>query len=397
MNAMATSPNSEVLETAAKLLICLPPTSAEAQTAALEHVRSTFTDEAVMIAVAALSAEQSGPSFEVVAYATPRSQLGWVLAAGDYGAAAALAQQHDADVVLLLGNDASLLAPETLCALVQNVRSGADLALPRYEVGAHDALVTSAILYPVTRALFAEGARFPLPLDVGMSAQMLQRLASVAGRNSAQGTEALVWPVAEAAAAMFRVQEVDAGKRTMPVPSESDLNTLLAAVAGSLFADVESKAAFWQRARSLQAASAQGGIQSEHSTTDESDTAGMLEAFRLASANLGEIWSLVLPPQSMVAIKKLSRANAEEFKLDPSLWARIVYDFALAFHWRTLNRSHLLGAMTPLYLAWVASHLRAAGEDAQRAARLVEAGAQAFEREKPYLVSRWRWPDRFNP
>ena len=39
------------------------------------------------------------------------------------------------------------------------------------------------------------------------------------------------------------------------------------------------------------------------------------------------------------------------------LWVRIVYDFILAYRLRTLNRGHLLGALTPLYLAWVASHL----------------------------------------
>jgi hypothetical protein len=27
----------------------------------------------------------------------------------------------------------------------------------------------------------------------------------------------------------------------------------------------------------------------------------------------------------------------------------------------------------------------------------IEALAAAFETDKPYLVSRWRWPDRFNP
>ena len=29
--------------------------------------------------------------------------------------------------------------------------------------------------------------------------------------------------------------------------------------------------------------------------------------------------------------------------------------------------------------------------------RHIEAVAAAFEADKPYLVSRWRWPDRFNP
>jgi hypothetical protein len=27
----------------------------------------------------------------------------------------------------------------------------------------------------------------------------------------------------------------------------------------------------------------------------------------------------------------------------------------------------------------------------------VERLAAAFEAEKPYLISRWRWPDRFSP
>ena len=68
----------------------------------------------------------------------------------------------------------------------------------------------------------------------------------------------------------------------------------------------------------------------------------------------------------------------------------------LAFHLRSLNRGHLLGAFTPLYLAWVASTLATVTDDASAAAHREET-AVAFEREKPYLVARWRWPDRFNP
>jgi hypothetical protein len=79
-----------------------------------------------------------------------------------------------------------------------------------------------------------------------------------------------------------------------------------------------------------------------------------------------------------------------------SLWARIVYDFLLAYRLRTINRGHLLGALIPLYLAWVASHINitASGTDPERH---IEAVAAAFEADKTYIVSRWRWPDRFNP
>jgi hypothetical protein len=75
-----------------------------------------------------------------------------------------------------------------------------------------------------------------------------------------------------------------------------------------------------------------------------------------------------------------------------------VFDFALGYRLRTMNRDHLLRAFTPLYLAWAASFATEMQEArADEAERRLEALCLAFEAEKPYLISRWRWPDRFNP
>jgi hypothetical protein len=122
----------------------------------------------------------------------------------------------------------------------------------------------------------------------------------------------------------------------------------------------------------------------------------MLDAFHLAYTNLREIWSLVLPPNTLLGLKRLSLTEGAAFRMPDGLWARIVFDFLLAYRLRTINRGHLLGALIPLYLAWVASHINvtASGTNPERH---IEAVAAAFEADKPYLVSRWRWPDRFNP
>lgn len=374
-------------QAAPTILVCLPSMPTEAQSATAEHLAAAFPNESLSIAGLHLD------------YTQPRSTLGWVLAAADYAAAAPLAQNLSA--ILILGPDASTLPAITLRDLIEQIRSGTDLAIPRYPVGPHDALIASSILYPLTRALFSADIRFPLPADAALSPRLLSRLASAALRSprDAQG-ESLLWPVSEAAIAGFKSTQVDTEERVLTAPSGLDLNTLLASICGSLFADLEAKAIFWQRGRNITPVAGP----STAATPDQAapldipdDIRGMIDGFRLASNNLTEIWSLVLPPQTLLALKKLSRTPHEDFALDPALWARIVYDFALAFHLRTLNRGHLLGAMTPLYLAWVASHIRAAADDSARSARLIEATAQAFEREKPYLVSRWRWPDRFNP
>ena len=97
-------------------------------------------------------------------------------------------------------------------------------------------------------------------------------------------------------------------------------------------------------------------------------------------------------------LKRLTRMSADTFHIPDEMWVRIVYDFALAFRLRTISRVHILGAFTPLYLGWVASYVtEVSAQTADDAERRLEQLARAYEEGKPYLLSRWRWPDRFNP
>ena len=383
------------------LLICLPSMTSEAATAVLHEIASTFRGEAILVASPDRDTEQPAADGlpQLVPYSQPRGEGEWVLDAADYVSAASLAEQRGASGVLLLGPDAASLAPPALRAMQAGLAAGADLALPRYHTAPDDGLVNSALLYPLTRALFGADIRFPLPLDVGLSLRMLTRLAGSAERLGPQPDSALIWPVAEASIAGFAVRQVDGGARVLPQPQQTDLNELFPAVTSALFADVEAKATYWQRARALPAPrpSAPGRGHASPDAEAAEEIRALIEGYRIAFSNLREIWSLVLPPQSLLALKKLSVSTPESFVYPPNLWARTVYDFALAFHLRTLNRGHLLGALTPLYLAWVASFLQNSAGDTAAGSELLEATATAFEQEKPYIVSRWRWPDRFNP
>jgi hypothetical protein len=208
--------------------------------------------------------------------------------------------------------------------------------------------------------------------------------------------EAPLWPINEATVAGFTIDQFDVGLRVQPQPAGPDLGTILPLVTGSLFSDIDAKAAFWQRFRQLPPARNPLSIPKAQPADAAAEVAPMLEAFRLAYSNLYEIWSLVLPPTSLFELKRLSTTGAADFHMPESLWARIVFDFLLAHRLRTINRGHLLGALIPLYLSWVASHINitASGTDPEYH---IEAVAAAFEAEKTYIVSRWRWPDRFNP
>lgn len=387
----------------AALLINLPSLSIEAFDQVLDHLTQAFPSESMIVATPdeMFSAEEqtsSATSLKVVRY-TPGALApdAWTLTAVDYLNAYELAQKHEARAVLQLGPAAQTLDPDAIRSLAVSVLQGkTDLAVPHYALPPRAGLVNSAIFYPLTRALYGTRPRFPLALDLCVSVRMAERLASSAQKFTAGNQmDGLVWPVAEAAVAGFVITEVDAGSRVLPQPAGQDLNALLAQITGSLFADIDAKATFWQRARvapSARRANQLGGV----SIAAIDEVQPMLSTFQLAYVNLHEIWSLVLPPQSLLGLKRLSAMPAESFAMPDSLWARIVYDFLLAYRLRTINRGHLLGALTPLYLAWVVSHILQTGLG-KKPEDHVESVAAAFEAEKPYLVSRWRWPDRFNP
>lgn len=389
-------------------IICLGPWYADAPVdhlqPLLEVLRGALGDRAPSTLIAypvsdpeAASWHQDGLSLQPYSSNTSMHTL-TVQTAAAYLSLYEVMRAHDASCGMLLGAEAHSLSPAAIRGLLDAVLTEqADVALPRYSIGPHDGLINAAILHPLTRALFGVRNAFPMALDLALSTRAAERMAAVAQQQTTAGQpDGLLWPTVEAAAAGFSVADVSAGIREIPHPSTADLATILGALTASLFAEIETKASYWQRTRPPVVMHSIAGVPDVDlpaPSVPPEETSELIESFRIGYGNLHELWSLVLPPQTLLGLKHLSRLPAESFTMPDTLWVRIVYDFVLAHRLRTINRGHLLGALTPLYLAWVASHIQANSS----AENPPEAIARAFEADKPYLVSRWRWPDRFNP
>jgi hypothetical protein len=376
----------------ADLLIFVAPMSPEQFESILESLATEFQNEQLLVATPNDITGTAHPGLRV--HSVQATNAVWPIAAVDFVNAVHMAKENEAKAIMMLGPGADSLRPAALRGLVNSISNGTDLVVPHYSLPPNAGLVNSAIIYPLTRALFASRVRFPLSIDMALSTRMAERLGSTAQRFTNQNQpDAIVWPVSEAMVAGLSIDEVDVGTRMLPQPAEPNINAILSLVTGSLFADIEAKAAFWQRPRRLLP---ETRTFSPTQPVDGSvDLAPMVEAFRLAFTNLQEIWGLVLAPNSLLGLKRLSMVDPTAFRMPETLWAKVVFDFLVAWRLRTINRGHLMGALIPLYLAWVAGHMNvvASGTDAEVH---VEAVASAFESEKQYIVSRWRWPDRFN-
>jgi len=303
------------------------------------------------------------------------------------------ADQLKARACCVLGSDSKTVTADWIQRLLQPaLEMEFDLVTPHYAHGPLEGLLNSSIIGPLERSLYGLRIQNPLGPDFGLSRRLIERMVSAERPHPVAGI------VSTAARAGLTICEARVGARLYPAMDWANVSTLFAEITGPVLQDMERNAPFWQRARGSHAIPAMGETAARAEETEGADVGRLLDSFQLATRNLQEIWQMVLPPATMLELRRMSRLPAAEFAMPDGLWVRVVYDLALAHRLRTISRDHLLRAMTPLYLGWVASYalgLQAAG--APPAEQRLEQLAMAYETAKPYLISRWRWPDRFNP
>jgi len=290
--------------------------------------------------------------------------------------------------------------PAWLHALISPVLEGGfDLVAPSYARGRFEGVLVTGIVYPLTRALFGHRLRQPLGREIVLSRRLCEHLlAASEWRTDPAHAGGDIWVTSKALVADVKVAQVFLGPRPVPPDQPAGVAHALADVLGQLFLETNRHAAAWQRVTGSRPVATFGDPHPPVEPADAPAVSELLEAFDLGWRELRPLWSSVLPPGTLLALQRLPRQPAQAFRMPDPLWARIVYDFVVAWRLKTLERSQLLRSMAPLYLGWLAGYANEVGPlPATAAEERVERLCSAFEAEKRYLITRWRWPDRFSP
>ncbi|MBN2572945.1 MAG: glycosyl transferase family 2 [Deltaproteobacteria bacterium] len=312
-----------------------------------------------------------------------------------------VAKLAGARACLMLSPDLASASPDWVGSLCRPIlEQGFDLAVPIYARHKFDGAITNAIVRPLVRSLYGRFMRQPMGGEYAFSAALVERYlgGNIWGTDLARiGID--IWTTTQAICGGFKLCQVHLGpKQQVLSGAPPDLGTVLTHVLGSLFEDMTRNAAVWQRIRGAQPIPVFGATSSDVSSTVSFDVAKLADSFRLGFRNLQELWSVVLPPATLLDLKRVAARPAEAFAIADDVWCRLVFDFALGYRMRSLNRSHLLGSFLPLYNGWLASFGREMRDASiAESERRLEQLCQAYEVQKPYLISRWRSPDRFNP
>jgi hypothetical protein len=310
------------------------------------------------------------------------------------------ADRRSAAAALVWGGERDPEADWPGVLLAPILEHGYEFVSPAYQRGRLEGMLNTAVVYPLLRALYGVRLRQAAGREGALSPALARRLlADPDWRRDPARAGSDAWLVAKVLAGRARTCQAWLGQWPGDPRLPENASQALARVVGEVFAEMERHAARWQRVDGSQPVPSFG--EPGAAPGDDAarvDVTDLVASFQLGLRELEALWGRVLPPASLLALRRAAASPPEALRVDDAVWARVVYDFAVAHYTRTVERQQLLRSMTPLYLGWVAGFVNDVRTlDASATEARVEKLCAAFEREKRYAIARWRWPDDFNP
>jgi len=306
-------------------------------------------------------------------------------------AAAELLRAKACAVVSPLASNAT---PDWICSLLQPVYNRQmDFVAPLYTREKFEGLLTRNVLYPITRGVLGRGIRELQAGEMGFSG----KLASYCLNQDVWHEDAVlaspeIWIAVTALTSEFQCVQSYLGSRA-PLRSgaSADIVGIIRQTLGSLFWCLESHESAWvDRA----APSPVPAIGADHALSPQATRINrkrLLDLFRSGVQELAPILESILSPEAHAEIQRIAGLEDDKVRVENSLWARTICDFAASYHRAVLNRDHLIQAFVPLYRGCIYSFMlkhQASSQDDIEAD--VENLCLEIEGLKPYLIEKWQ-------
>lgn len=304
-----------------------------------------------------------------------------------------IASALNAKACAVVDSDLRSITPEWIEALIEPVLyHGYDFVAPYYKRHKYDGTITNSIVYPLTRALYGKRIRQPIGGDFGFSGRLGQYYLQKKVYDTDVARFGIdIWMSTTALADGFKVCQSFLGAKLHQAKDPgADLSDMLVQVIGPVFHLMEIYYPVWSEITGSEQVKGFGfkfevGLEPIRVNLER-----MVESFKHGLTNLGPVWKKVLSGGSAVQLEEVASRHVVDFHLPDSVWVKIVYDFATAYHRRVMSPTHILKSLTPLYLGWIASFVNQTMEsDAADVEEKLEALCQEFEKQKIYLLANW--------
>jgi glucosylglycerate synthase len=268
-----------------------------------------------------------------------------------------------------------------------------EFVAPLYARSKFQGLLARNLLYPMSRAIFGQRIRELYSDEWGFSGRLASHCLSQNVWNvAAVRDRPEAWMAISAVSCGMKCCQSFLGPKAPPAPGTGpSFVDAVRQTVGSLFWCLENFQGYWLDHNGTSAIQTFGP---EHELSTEEKAPNLtqsLELFQKGVSDLDTVLSSILAPETLAQIKKLAELDAGKFQFGSELWVRAVYDFAVSYHRTVIARDHIVQAFVPLYRGNMYSFFL---EHSESSAEEIETDCEAlcleFERQKPYLIERWK-------
>ncbi len=307
------------------------------------------------------------------------------------------ARMLDAKVCIVSDADTRSIKPQWAQRLVEPVlRMGYGYVTPYYTRDKHDATITNALVYPLTRALYNLRIRQPIGGDFSFSNGALQ----IFSRSNYWkrypyiakfGVD--IWMTTTAINEGFRIAQTALGTKIHDEKDPGkDLSPMFKQVVGTIFDLIGGYDYKWKVRRESKPVPIIGKYEYIEAEKISVNFDKLIERFLSGYDKYKNVWKYLFDGKTHEEFNKmLASSTKEDLNISIELWSKVVYEFACAYNYAAEDdKDFILDALIPLYYIRTASFIREAEHfSSEIADAVVEADAGVFERMSKYLVMHW--------
>ena len=300
-----------------------------------------------------------------------------------------------AQAVVVVDADLKRITPEWIKHLGEPLYSGFSYVAPLYIRHKYDGTITNGIAYPMTRALYGRRVRQPIGGDFGFSGELATAYAKGEGWSEAIANFGIdIWMTTIAIARRFKVCQTFLGapKTHRTKDPAKDLGPMLTQVVMTFFDLIIDFEYLWKDTAESQPSSIFGfGLGIEEKPPEVIvDTEALYQSFISGLDKYENIWEKIVTKPVLIEARKAKKVPKEKFFYHTDLWAKILFNFVIAYRNNEIPRKKIIEALIPFYHSRILSFINRTGHlGTKECEEYCEMIVRIFEKEKYYLIERW--------
>ncbi len=303
--------------------------------------------------------------------------------------------QLKAQAVVVVDADLKSITPQWIKHLGEPLFNDFGYVAPLYVRHKYDGTITNSIAYPLTRALYGRRVRQPIGGDFGFSGDLARvYLSSPTWSEAVRNFGIDIWMTTLAMNNNVPICQAYMGRPKIHKAKDpgSDLGPMFSQVVGTIFDLMTQSTGYWMRVKWSRPTAifgfGLGEVEMPPPVKVSQET--LAEKFKIGFKQHRELWTKILTTSIMNKVDEIGQLPSEQFEFPVQLWAKLLFDYAVAYRDQVVAEADLLSSLIPLYFGKTLSFVRKTERmSVQQAEEFIENECMVFEETKPYLLERW--------